>query len=427
MVFNTVLKEEQLTNDHLSKLLTERRDKGEFEIDGIVVMHNKIHNRVADGNPSYGFAFKSIHTMAKAEIIVQNVEWNLSKDGYLIPVVNFQGVWIDGSTVKRATGFNGKFIKDNKIGPGSKLVIMKAGLVIPKIEEILSPSETGEPQMPEVAYVWSASGVDIMLPDNNRAENAELRFKNFDNFFVKIDIKGLSSGNLKKIYDAGFNTVKKVLDASVKDLLKVDGFKDKMATKVFEGVQERMKTLDCLTIMEASNVMGRGLGRKKLELIVAEFPRVLSERYVPSLTELVALKGIESKTATVFITNLPAFFEFIDENDLSCFMGAAKKTVVPPDGKGAAKAAHSEAGPSGSTIAPVFAGKKYVFTEFRSKELEEYITARGGVMQSAVSKQTTAVITKDASKETTKTKKAESLGIPVIGLEEFKRSYNISV
>ena len=59
--------------------------------------------------------------------------------------------------------FNGKFIKDNKIGPGSKITIIRSGDVIPYIADIVSESETGSPQMPDVDYEWSKTGVDIMI------------------------------------------------------------------------------------------------------------------------------------------------------------------------------------------------------------------------------------------------------------------------
>ena len=58
-------------------------------------------------------------------------------------------------------------------------------------------------------------------------------------FFNKIDVPGLSAGNVTKIFNAGFDNVKKVFDASVDDLLKVEGFKIKMAEKISEALKER--------------------------------------------------------------------------------------------------------------------------------------------------------------------------------------------
>lgn len=411
-----VLSEAKLTNEKLSDILTDRRQNSPYEIDGIVVMHNKLHRRVNKENPPYGFAFKSLHTMAKAEVIVANVEWNLSKDGLLVPVINFAPINLNGVTIRRAHGFNGKFIKDNKIGPGSKLVIIRSGDVIPYIQEILSVSETGEPQMPTMDYVWSKTGVDIMITNENKKDNDELKFKNFENFFKKIDIVGLGPGNMKKMFDKGFNTAKKVFDASVSDLLTIDGFKDKLAIKIHDALHERLKTLDCLTIMDASNVMGRGLGSKKLDLILKEFPAILNNRYVPTITELISLKGIEKTTADLFTENLPAFFKFIDDNELDCMITTKGPAAQEPADLEAADAA---------PLGPSFVGEKIVFTGVRNKELEKYIIEHGGEVVGSISKNTTLVICKDSNEDSSKIKKAKELNIKLIEINEFIKKYKI--
>ena len=415
--YHKTLTQENMNNETLSKILIDRRDHSEYDVDGIVVMHDKTHKRITEGNPSCGFAFKSVHTMQKAEIIVSTVEWNLSKDGYLVPTVLFNGVSLNGVVIRRAAGFNGKFIKDNKIGPGSKIVIIRSGDVIPLITEILTPSETGEGSMPDVPYIWSKTGVDIMLSEEHKKDNDELKLKNIQSFIDKIDIPGLGPGNVKKMFDSGFNTVKKVFAASINDLLTVDGFKEKSATKIYEALQARKKTLDCLTMMDASNTMGRGLGGKKLELIIQAFPKILETRYVPTVTELTKLKGVEKTTADLFIGNLPTFFKFVDDNDLDCM--EAPKKVAPM----AAAVAASSGEPKG----PDFTGEKIIFTGVRNKELETYIKEHGGEITTSVSKKTTLVICKDPDEDSGKIMKAKELGIKVIEINAFIKTHKITL
>lgn len=409
-VDNSKLSEQDLTSQKLSEMLLERRQKSPYEIDGIVVMHNKVHRRVSGKNPEHGFAFKSMLTMEAAEVVVTRIEWNLSKDGYLVPTVLFNGVSLDGVLIKRATGFNGKFIKDNKIGPGSRLTIIRSGSVIPYVKDILSTSASGQPQMPDVPYIWSKSGVDIMLSEEDKKDNDELRLKNLENFVKKIEVAGLGPSNVKKMFEAGFDTPKAMFAASAKDLLKVEGFKDKTAQKIHEALQDRKLKLDCLTLMDASNVMGRGLGEKKLKGILDAFPAILEKRYVPNVSELTALKGVEKTTAELFAKNLPAFFKFVDDNELDC---KAEKKHAPME-------AASSSGPS-------FDGQKIVFTGFRNKDLEEYIAARGGEISSGVSKKTTIVVCKDIEEDSSKTKKAKELGVPLIQVDDFMRSNKIKL
>jgi NAD-dependent DNA ligase len=77
----------------LSNILQERRAIGEYVIDGIVVCDiSKYYEIVKDKNPEHSFAFKSIHTLEQAEVIVSKVEWNVSKDMYMKPIVMFNEI-----------------------------------------------------------------------------------------------------------------------------------------------------------------------------------------------------------------------------------------------------------------------------------------------------------------------------------------------
>lgn len=428
VAYNDKVSQSNLTIDELSSILLKRRERSEFEIDGIVIFHNKVHKRVKD-NPPYAFAFKSVLTMQKAEVIVSNVEWNMSKDGYLIPVVNFNPVALAGVTIRRAHGFNGKFINDNKIGPGSKIIIMRSGDVIPYITEILSQSETGEPQMPEVKYSWTKTGVDIMMDVSVQKDSDELKLKNLINFFDKIDVKGLSEGNIRKMYASGLKTVKQIFSASKEDLLKVDGFKSKMVENIAFSIQEKKKCLDCVLVMNASNMLGRGIGRRKIELIVSSIPSILTSRYMPSLSELQSLKGIEKTTADLFRSNLPRYFDFVDENDIQCMFDVlqtgepSSDYVIPLE---ASKNIDKDGLISYSPKSYNFNGLKVVFTGFRNDILEQMIKSNGGNVSTSVSKSTTHVIRKDENdKESSKVKKADELGVTVVNLSDFIKEHNI--
>ena len=408
-VYNVVKGESMLELDTLSKILLERRKKGEFEIDGIVVIHNAIHPRQNE-NPKYGFAFKSIQTMEKAEVIVQRVEWNMSKDKYMKPIVIFNPVKLSGVTVQKATGFNGKYISENRIGPGSRIVVMRSGDVIPYISEILSVSETGEPQMPEILYVWSASKVDIIADIKEGDDtNDEVRQKNLETFFEKVDFKGIGKGVVAKMYNAGLDSVDKVLGASKEDLLKVEGFKDKMAEKILQSIDEGKKKLSCALLMDASNTLGRGFGTKKIELITSNIPSIMTQNYVPSVSELVSIKGVEQKTAQLFVENLPKFFAFLKKAKLTHLCGVASQP-------------ETQVAISDNTLKNIVV----VFTGVRSKEVESYVTSHGGKVATSVNKKTTVLVVKslDSEKESAKYKQAKELGIKVLTLDGFKKEIN---
>jgi DNA ligase (NAD+) len=141
----------------LVEKLVEFKQDSPYEIDGIIVQADIKYTRNTSGNPDYAFAFKILSEVAETTVI--NVEWNISKWGALKPRVEIEPVELAGVLITYATGFNAKFIKDNEIGPGSRILITRSGDVIPYILKILTRTEA---DMPTIEYVWNETGVDII-------------------------------------------------------------------------------------------------------------------------------------------------------------------------------------------------------------------------------------------------------------------------
>ena len=130
-----------VTNEMLSELLMEWRKSYVYEIDGVIVSDDRIFARKS-GNPDHAFAFKMVLSDQMAEAKVVNVLWTPSKDGYLKPRVQIEPIKLGGVTIEYATGFNAAFIRDNKIGIGSLIQIIRSGDVIPQNRSLYS-SPTG--------------------------------------------------------------------------------------------------------------------------------------------------------------------------------------------------------------------------------------------------------------------------------------------
>lgn len=413
--WNKCLTNSQLTLDKLSETLVERRKVSPYEIDGIVVSHNEMYERVQQ-NPDHSFAFKSVITMEKAEVTVTKVEWNMSKDGIFVPIVHFTPVALDGVTITKAHGFNGKFIKDNVIAPGAVIIIMRSGAVIPYIVEVVK--KASKPQMPDTAYIWSKTNVEILVDKLTLSESDsdELKLKNIEYFFDKVDVAGLSGGIIKRIYEKGFKTIGSILNITKNELLTVDGFKDKLATKVHDAIKQKFAdkgaNVDLFLLMDASNTLGRGIGSKKIKIICDGIPDIITKRYIPSIQELTTIKGIEDKTAQLFVANLPAMFKFFDDNGLS--FGAQKKKEIQQNN------VEVSASPTASMRV---AGKSFVFTGVRDKELEKFISDNGGVVSTSVSSKTHMLLVKqqDAVNESSKVTKAKLLGVQIMTLADFKQ------
>lgn len=396
-VYSQVLKVDELSLESLSSTLTKRRQESPYEIDGIVVMHDKVYERKNE-NPSYAFAFKSVLTMEKAEVIVTKIEWNMSKDGIFVPIVHFTPVALDGVIITKAHGFNGKYITDNSLAAGAVIIIMRSGAVIPYIVETLQKSK--EPQMPDAPYVWSKSGVDVIAVEGKD----DLKLKNIEYFFEKIDVKGLSGGLIARLFEAGFQTVGSILHITIDDLMTVEGVKELLASKLHQAIEQRKKKLEPIIVMDASNLLGRGIGSKKVKLICDTYPQILDKSYIPTLQELIGIKGIEKTTAQKFIEGLPKYFKFIQENQITFTRGQ-----------------HSSLDQMVSSHATDFVNNKtFVFSGVRNDELETFIIANGGKVVGSVSKNTTYVIVKDVNSDSSKVQKAKTLKVPLMSIDELK-------
>jgi len=392
-----------LNLDTLSKYLIEWRKSAEFEIDGIVVSDNGIYSITKGKNPEYSFAFKSIHTHEQVEVIVTGVEWNVSKDKYIKPIVKFNEIDLDGVKIKQATGFNAAYIEKNIIGAGSRIIIIRSGGVIPHIHSVLTKSANGKPALPEnIKYRWNDTHIDIILEDE---KNRDHDIQEIIYFMKTLDIENMGPGNVAKIYDAGFDTIKKFLNITVKDLLNIDGFKEKSANKIFDSIQ-KIRSVECLKLMDASNTIGRGFGYKKIKLIADMYPFILKQdeknrkqTIALKIEDLIKIQGVSDITARAFLENIKNFHIFYDDLGVKCSL-PINNEQPKSDTK--------------TNTTNMISHKSFVFTGFRNKDLEKYIESQGGSVKTSVSKNTDYVLVADANDSSAKVIKARELGVQIV-------------
>ena len=401
--------ESNISNEMLSQFLIDFRKLYQYEIDGIIVTNNQIYERPKIlANPEHAFAFKMILSDQIAEAQVVDVIWTPSKDGYLKPRVQILPINLNGVRIEYATGFNGAFIKDNKIGVGSIIQLIRSGDVIPHILSVTVPAPA--PKMPSQSYKWNETKVDIIL--ENMDDNEIVREKNITGFFKGIEVDGLGSGNVTRIIDSGFNTIQKIIKMSINDFLKVDGFKMTMATKIHDGIRHKLESSSLITLMSSSNLFGRGLSEKKIEMIMNEYPDILTskETKIQKQEKIIRIKGMAEKSATIFVDKIDYFVEFLKE------VGLDYKLVIK---------AQTQTQTLTTQPTHVLFEKTIVMTGFRDKNIETYLKGIGAKIGSSISKNTHLVIIKNIEEDTTKTLDAKKLNIPLITLDEFKQIYLI--
>ena len=392
--FNTVHSRvfEKLSFKLLSKYLIKRREKSKYVIDGIIITNDDVHDITTEGNPEYAWAFKDALDDMKAISIIIDIEWNQSKDGNIIPTIIIEPVDIGGVTIKRITGNNARYIKDNMLGIGAEVEVIRSNDVIPKIERVINGAE---PDLPEGD--WDDNMVHIKV--SGTTDNIEI--KNIYYFFSTLNTVGLGEKNIERFYNAGYDSILKILQMDKSDIMNIDGFKEKSAENIITNIRKSTTNIPLAILMKASNKLGRGMGEERAKDVLQNIPDIMTKYKQMSESEFInrlkEIDGWEEKTSRMFATNFKHFIDFY--NSIKDYITIEIKTKK-----------------TGSK----YKDMKIVMSGFRDKDLQEMIENNGGTIQSGVSKNTTILIIKDESvRDTSKAIKAKELGVNVMTKDEF--------
>ena len=200
------------------------------------------------------------------------------------------------------------------------------------------------------------------------------------------------------------------------DFLLIDGFKDKLATKIHNNIKKALSEINLAELMSASNLLGRGMGTIRIQNILDVYPNILNSKL--SEKELIHnieknVNGFSTKNASLFVENIHKFKKFIKESniDIKKFQNEKENDIINQ---------------TNSTNHPLN-GKKIVFTGVRNKDLEKKLKSIGCVIVNNVSKDTFLVVMKNdiSGPPTNKLIEAEELNINIIGLDDFNNKYKL--
>ena len=397
-VKNTTAK--KITNESLSDILVDWRSSYKYEIDGIIVVNDKIYPR-ENKNPAHAFAFKMVLSDQVVEAKVVDVNYSISKYGYLKPVIQIEPVHIRGADIEFATAHNIKNVIDNNIGIGAIVRLSRSGDVIPKIEEVIVPAE--EPKLPDVPWKWNETHVDALLKDSEAS--SEVRNKNIVAFFKDgLKVTGFGEGNILKVINSGFDSVPKILRMSKADFLTVPNFKEKTVNKIYPSLKNKIETISLAELMNATNIFGRGMGESRLSAILDEYPDILTMDASSEEKETLVrgIEGFAVKTANLFVTRIPQFMEFINETNLQSKLTQSESKVDQSH--------------------PLY-DKKILLTGFRDKALETEIKARGGKISSSASSKVFIVLVPTMDADTSKANEARRKKLTLMTPEVFTKKY----
>ena len=362
----------------------------DYEIDGIILEVNNLDlqeslgRETSSNNPCYARAFKHDSFEQRAETTILSIEANISKQGLVKPVAIIVPIKLDGVTVSRCTLNNYKFVKDNGLGVGARVVIKRSGMVIPKIVEVLESVEFVMPTIEGVELGWNEAGIEVIT----LTETDEQKLKQIVAFFEILEADNVGEGVITQLWDAGFQTIEAVLNATKKDLESIDRFGKRKAAIVFDSIRKATTNVELSKLQHATGFF-KGLGSKKLALL--EFDEK------PTLEQVMSIEGFAEISAKSYLDSYDKFFTFVGNLPVTI---AEKVEAVQ--------------------VGDDLANTSFVFTGVRRADLEEVIESRGGKIGSSVSKTTTHLVMKAKGSGSSKETKAISLGVTILTVAELE-------
>ena len=390
------------------KEIGDKREKLDFGIDGAVVKIDDLQTREQLGNtfktPKWAVAYK--YPPEQKETLLKDIICQVGRTGVITPMAILEPVVVAGSTISKTTLHNEDFIKERDLRIGDRVIIQKAGDVIPEVVRAVIEKRTGTEkvfEMPTTCPICGAEAIRIPGQAAVKCIGIECPARNFRNivhFASKegMDIEGLGEKVIEQLMSQ--NLIKSIADiySLTKDdiaSLKKDG--QKFAENLVNAIEKSKE-----------NNLDKLITALGIEQVGAKSAKILSKRFntmdklsEASFENLVLVEDIGEITAN----NIKEFFLQEQTIDLIKKLKTAGVNMTELTEESDNR----------------FAGKTFVLTgsldNYTRNEAEEIIEKFGGKVSSSVSKKTSYVLAgEDAGSKLTK---AETLGVQIISEQDF--------
>lgn len=383
-----------------------------YDTDGAVIKVNDVYQQRILGatgkDPRWATAYK--YPPEQAETTLEDIDWRVGRTGVLTPTAVLTPVKLSGSVISRATLHNEDFIRAKDIRIGDRVIINKAGEIIPEVLRVVAEKRTGDEKEVEIPNVCPECGWRV----ERQGEEAAIRCTNphcpalgregLIHFVSRdaMNIDGCGPSVINALLDAGLvRDAADLYSLRKDDLLKLERMGEKSADNLLAALAESKKNeLDKLLF-----ALGiRHVGAKVARILATEFGS-MEKLQQAQPEELAQIRDIGDKIAESAVTwlNVPANIDLVER------LAAAGLTMTftPP--------ASQEDNPFfGKTL--VFTGTMPTLGRAEAKTMAQDVGAK---VSGSVSKKTDYVIA--GAEAGSKLEKAQQLGVTVIDEAEFLR------
>ena len=358
--------------------------------------------------PRDSIAFKWADETAETTLL--EIEWSPSRTGLINPVAIFEPVELEGTTVSRASVHNISVMKALSLGIGDKITVYKANMIIPQIAENLTKSG-----VKDIPAHCPACGADTKIEAANEAEvlyctNPDCPAKKIKSFalFVSRDalnVDGLSEATLEKFIGKGFiHSFADIfhLEQHADTIKEMEGFGEKSCANLMAAI-EKSRKVDPIHLIFALCIPNIGADAGKKLIAALGTKGFLSRIESGEGFEDVDGIGVERSNAL-----LNWFADDENKNLFDRLMAELTLEDVAPK---------QEADGTCKGLSFVITGDVHLFKN--RSAFKAYVEQQGGAVTGSVSGKTTYLVSNDGESNSSKTKKAKELGVPILSEEEF--------
>ena len=389
----------------------EDRENLSFGIDGAVVKVDNLDYRAELGTtfktPRWAIAYK--YPPEQKETLLKDIVCQVGRTGAITPMAILEPVKVAGSTISKTTLHNEDFVKEKDLMIGDRVVIQKAGDVIPEVVEVVKSKRTGNEkhfEMPKFCPVCGAPTVREEGEAVTRCTGIECSAKalrNIVHFASKegMEIDGLGYSIIEQLIDKKLiSNISDIYELKLEDVASLKKNGKKFAQNLIDAI-EKSKSNDLFKLLTGLGI--RHIGAKSAKNLSRKY-RNIDNLMNASLEEL----SIQNDIGEVMAKSI---YEFFRENQTIDLINKLKELGVNMESL------------EEESLDKRFEGMTFVLTGTLSKysrnEASDIIEKLGGKTSGSVSKKTTYVLAgEDAGSKLTK---AQSLGVTVITEDDFEK------
>ena len=388
----------------------EDRENLSFGIDGAVIKVDNLDYREELGTtfktPRWAIAYK--YPPEQKETLLKDIVCQVGRTGAITPMAILEPVKVAGSTISKTTLHNEDFIKEKDLKIGDRVIIQKAGDVIPEVVEAVKSKRTGEEKefiMPKICPVCGAPTIREDGEAVTRCTGIECSAKalrNIVHFASKegMEIDGLGYSIIEQLLDRKLiNNIADIYSLKLEDVASLKKNGKKFAQNLMDAI-EKSKSNDLSKLITGLGI--RHIGAKSAKNLARKF-RTMDNLMNASIEGLSVQNDVGEITAK-------SIYDFFREEQSIDLINKLKLAGVNMESL------------EGENTDNRFEGKTFVLTGALSKysrdEASDIIEKLGGKTSGSVSKKTSYVLAgEDAGSKLTK---AQNLGVTVITEEEFE-------